>query len=496
MKPVVLPAFLFIFPIMKNLFVSVFLVIVVFTARASDGLSTVGLDALDAVMRMDLSTSERLVEKLNQNSANKQQVAYFQQYKAFVAFLQADNKERYSEFLAIHNSTIGVVSRCSTDWQRLYYSNMMLRYAIARFMQSDNFSGAVALYNSHREMVKIGNDSETYLWKLKLIGIFNILWDKIPSNMRFWSSLAGLKGDFNLGVSQLLEYRQKVDCDALAAEAEIILLYASTLFQNDDNKTLIWDIDGGYRVDYPLVGYLYSGLLMRNNSGDEVLKMLGATVSASFDRFPLLRYQYGKLLLNGGYFDEAAAELNRFVGHYRGRSFRNDAMLQLGRTYYLKGDLKKAKSWVAQCVATLPASTSLDRQAVEESSGFSLWSPTLLRARLLFDFGRLGEAFRWASKPVDSDYDRIEQNYRLARISHRSGKTEDALRYYDLTISLSKGDTRYYGAYAALYGAEIMALQHNRDAALKYLSIASKLNNGSYGNDVNRRIEEMKKELK
>ncbi len=452
------------------------------------GFSTKASEVLEDILNIDNAGYQRLIKELQQNDNESLSVDYLTHYKAFVDYLLCDDNKNYRLFADAHKKSIDGVKGCKTGWQRVFYSNMMLQYGMVELSRGNNFQGGMALYRAHKVFVSNEHDLGTSSWQLKLCGIFNVLWARIPDNMRFFTDLAGLSGDSQLGIRQLSVYNSQQKQKGLITESEIMLLYALQLFQPEEIKSSFSLDEDVIKSQSPLVKFLYSGILIRQNRGGEALSLLNGLRKSAFDTMPLLRYQHGRILLMAGNTKEAEKQLVRFVESYKGNSFKNDAFLQLARVRFIEGDRQGASQWGDKSLQHQPVS-SVDRQAVDECRRMSEWNVALLQSRLYFDYGDLLSAEYWARTEVYTTTHKAEQSYRLGRIAHKEGRLKDALRYYDATIAVSHGDKRYFGPYAALFCAQIMIDAANYVAAREYLALAQSLNNGEYRQDIDRRIK-------
>ncbi len=453
-------------------------------------------EALEALLYYDFSQAETIIQNIEKKEPKLTALPYLKQYKHFLNYLANDNQANYEAFNLAHSQAMEALPTKDLAWYLVFSSNMLLQKSLVEFSRGNHFQGAMVLYRSHKAFREIEPNSSNMLWQLKLRGIFNILWDRIPDHLRFFSNLAGLKGDYYMGIRQLVAYNDKTTAPGLADESKIILLYVHQLFQQD-NEDLVELFEEAMAENHPpLTIFLYSGILSRMNHGAKALDALQNVPKSTMTRFPLLQYQYARLLLNAGKIDLSKSEMTQFLKQYKGDSFTNDAYLQMSRICYLKGETDQAAEWSLKCLAHQPAVTAIDRQAVDESRQFNQWQPSLLLARLYFDHGDYEKAQEWASKPINLPQAKIEQEYRKGRIAHKKGNLAAAVQFYNRAITLAGKDTKYYGPYAALFCAEIKIATQEYQEANRYLTMARKLNTGEYKQDIEYRIKSCQKQVK
>lgn len=473
-----------------------FVTIITSAGKASKSFTQPCAEALAAMYRFDFNTVDALLLSIEKDNPTLQALPYLKQYRHFLAYLANDQQSHYEAFTQAHEKAMAALSNDAEGWHLIFGSNMLLQKSLVEFSRGNNFQGSLSLYKAHKVFREIEPHPGNITWQLKLRAIFNILWDRVPDNMRFFSNLAGCKGDYYMGIRQLVAYHDKLETPGLIDEAKVVLLYVHQLFQQDNEDVVeLFDEYQGYSAS-PLTNFLYSTILIKLNKGQKALELLQTIPQIYHQRFPLLQYQYARLLLNAGFISQAKAEMEVFIKTYKGNTFYNDACLQMSRACFLNADNNEAAEWSLKCFNRQPTYTAIDRQAVDECRQFNLWDASLLRARLLFDHGNYEKAQEWASKPVSSPQAKLEQSYRKGRIAHKRGNLPVALQHYNQAILLANKDARYYGPYAALFCAEIKILSNDHQEASRYLAVARKLNNGHYRQDVERKIKECQKRLK
>ncbi|MBP8790663.1 MAG: tetratricopeptide repeat protein [Breznakibacter sp.] len=453
-------------------------------------------EALEAMLYYDFGKAETILQSIEKKEHDHLALPYLKQYKHFLAYLANDNQAQYEAFIKAHSQAMEALQTDPSGWHLVFSSNMLLQKSLVEFSRGNHFQGAIALYRSYNAFREIEPNNANTLWQLKLRGIFNILWDRIPDNLRFISNLAGYKGDYYMGIRQLVAYNDKMLSPGLADESKIILLYVHQLFQQDNEDLVELFEETLSENNPPLTHFLYSGILSRLSHGHKALEILQTVPKNTLTRFPLLQYQHARILLNAGYIDESKAEMSQFIRQYRGDSFCNDAYLQMSRICYLNNEGDEAAEWSLKCLGKQPANTAIDRQAIEECRLFNQWQPTLLRARLYFDHGDYEKALEWVSKPINMQQAQIEQQYRKGRIAHKKGEWAAAIQWYNRAIGLASKDARYYGPYAALFCAEIKIAAKEYQEASRYLAMARKLNTGEYKQDIEFKIKNYQKQFK
>lgn len=448
--------------------------------------------AVAMIYSLDYAQADRYINNTSTTSCTVTETAFLNQYLHFIKYISCDDDENYNNFKTVHQNSIAQIKKHNTQWDRALHANAMIQLAMVEIGRGNNFNGALALYRGYKVSKNNTSTDKIPVWQLKLNGIFNIIWDNIPDNMRFITSVAGLNGDSQQGLDELQQYIYQTTGDGMQQEAKIIALYCSRIFSTIQTANLYTYSE----KDSPIVKFLYTDHLLRTNKGEEAIATFNTITQHERELLPILNYNYSKVLLNSGDLSKSIVTIQKFINQYRGTSFINDSYLQLARAYYLGGNINQAQKWIASCINHSTPRTSIDKQAIKECMQFETWNINLLHARLLFDYGDFSAAKLWAEKPVATTEQTIEQSYRIARIEHKLGNFTDALICYNKTIALARTDSRYFGPYAALFCAEIEIDNNNNTAALQYINTANDLNTGEYQSDIERKIKELRRVVK
>ena len=84
---------------------------------------------------------------------------------------------------------------------------------------------------------------------------------------------------------------------------------------------------------------------------------------------------------------------------------------------------------------------------------------------------------------LDAD-EKVELNYRLARVAHMEGKIEKAKKYYAETIENGSFSERYFAGNSALKLGEIYEQENNRQKALFYYELCLNIDFDEYENSI------------
>jgi len=137
--------------------------------------------------------------------------------------------------------------------------------------------------------------------------------------------------------------------------------------------------------------------------------------------------------------------------------------------------------------------TDSDKKALSDFNSKEFPDIHLLRSQLLFDGGyydrSLGELALFNQNPIKSEHHALEYLYRLGRVYNESGKLQDAIHYYNLTIEKGQDKQWYFAANAALQLGIIYENMKKTDLARSYYKKCLSMNPSEYRNSIAQKAE-------
>jgi tetratricopeptide (TPR) repeat protein len=135
----------------------------------------------------------------------------------------------------------------------------------------------------------------------------------------------------------------------------------------------------------------------------------------------------------------------------------------------MRGDILGYKRQMEFCKTSGSEVVESDRSAARAAKSGEVPVVELLKARLLFDGGYFQRAYDLLKSKQASGYfaiqNQLEFTYRMGRITHRLGRYDEALRYYQATIDKGANKPWYFACRAALERGHIFEEQGNARAA-------------------------------
>lgn len=412
--------------------------------------------------------------------------AFLREYMALMTFTAANTERNYEQYIQASDRALDAAERSpaadNLSCQLHIHKAMVLMY------DGSMLSAGLQFWKAYRRFKAGESSCPTLDAQLLYRGLFNIVLSQVPDKWRALKGLLGLAdGDLAEGFRQIEQYRQRVQHrPGLHAEA-LIFSFANVFFSHDQGLSQRLE-ELIRQCPSPVVRYAYLLTCGRRQMGEAATWALAQCSDDDLRRFPLLLHQRERWALRAGHLQEALQWGRRFTSTYTGKSNAANGFLDMAYAQLLLDNKAAAQRLVQQCLAT-ESDFDIDQRSRNEASRLMQSDTALLRARLLYDFGRYQEARQRLARMKPRQQDLPEWHFRLARACELLGDTAQALNLYDKTIELSQNSTLYFGPYAAVHAADICLARRNNDKCRQYCLTARKLNNGEYSKELEQRID-------
>ncbi|HMP91522.1 MAG TPA: hypothetical protein PKD90_01520 [Phnomibacter sp.] len=297
----------------------------------------------------------------------------------------------------------------------------------------------------------------------------------IPKNMQWLSNLMGIKGSVQGGQAEFQKFLKATDPWARLFMEEGIFYqcYLQFYLQNQAEEALAFiqnqklDVVNNHLFAYMAANlnlnshrsYLTQQIVQQRNMGAEYLQTPVWDFEMAYARLFKLE-------------PDAHLYFERFLSQFAGNFYVKDAWLKLGWHYLIHGQPAQYQRCMQQVLTRGQAIAEADKRALKEAKSKVVPHLLLLKARLLTDGGYPREALQLleakSENSFDSETERLEFTYRMARIYDDLKQPEKALLYYDATILKGKTSTEYFAARACLQAGLLCENRGNKAKAVQY----------------------------
>ncbi|MEM9985084.1 MAG: tetratricopeptide repeat protein [Bacteroidota bacterium] len=315
--------------------------------------------------------------------------------------------------------------------------------------------------------------------QLKMLGLFNVVLGAVPRRYQWLINILGYSGDLNTGIDQLKLSAEKGKL--LAMEAEIILYHVDKNILNRSDLAIgrLRQVRAAHGPNLILDYFLATGLMSIKQNEPALKVLYRRELYAGKDVYfiPFWDYQLGKAYYYRGDMTRARRYLARFVRDYKGSMFRTDAHFRLGMALTLNGHYELGKPFFQAVAEGDGAQFDEDAYARHMSAMFAKQAPSpsltkLFQARNYFDGGYFDKALATLDQMAYDDLsknDQAEWHYRYGRILHSQGELGSAIGHYQECLALPVSQTNLYlHAYASFFQADIARAKNDLVRAKKF----------------------------
>ncbi len=330
-----------------------------------------------------------------------------------------------------------------------------LQWAFARLKFEDYIPAAYEFVKAYYLLDKNSELHPNFTLNKKSLGLLHSLLGVVPDQYHWILNLANLKGDVDLGLSELNKVLEDTECKMYKSE---VLFLVSLLQINLNNNNVCQEyldrIDEGYTTNY-LLNFAAARLSYSLGQNDYCLKVLENRPSA-VGKYPFfyLDYLQGMSYLYKLDYVNSKQYFNYYIDNYKGANYIKSSYHKLAWISELQDDTIKKMYYFEKVISEGNESIDIDKVALKDAKANYISPLILLRTRLLYDGGyyksALSEIYNIKKIKTYTDY-LDEYWYRLARIKSKLNfNNTEIISNYQKSVELSEKSTNYYGPMSVL----------------------------------------------
>lgn len=319
----------------------------------------------------------------------------------------------------------------------------------------------------------------------KTSGLLNVMIGSVPEKYRWITSLMGMNGSIEKGLTDL--QRCSESASTVATEASLLkaLCYAFILQQPEDGLAAV---DSLINTDQGNHLYLFLGgsLAIKSSNSKKALDFFSSTRKEN--KVVYMSYLYGESLLHKGDYPESIKKYQQFLVRYKGNNYVKDAHFKIGICYLLLGDHSNADANFTKAKALGAAETEADKYAARALGEIERLNPKLLKVRYYTDGGYFAEAEKVLEditpKELPDPKSRAEYYYRKARLKHKEHELAAAELFYIQTIEMCGTEPWYFAPNSCLQLGYILQEKGQNQKAGEYFKKALTYKDHAYKNSI------------
>lgn len=377
-------------------------------------------------------------------------------------------------------------------------AEIYLQWAVVRMKFKEYASAAYDIHKAYQLLQENTEKFPSFKASQKSLGLLHAIIGAIPEEYQWLVSIIGMKGTIQQGVDELNEVInscKNTEYNYLKTESIIILAFVQLNFQKnkEDAWKLLSQINNHSYNTNPMLCFVYADIANHVGKTDEAISiLLNKPNGNEYYPFYFLDYLLGVTKLNR-LDKDADLYLQKYLSSFMGKNYIKAAEQKLAWYYLLNGNKDKYKECMASCKIKGNNFIDEDKQAMKEAETQEVPNIILLKARLLCDGGYYQKALAQFQNTSLNDFptlrDQFEVTYRVARIYHELGMTDNAINFYQETLKNAYRSPYYFAANAALQLGLIYEEKKDYDKARFYFEKCLSLRNHEYQNSLDQKAK-------
>lgn len=407
---------------------------------------------------------------------------YIDVFRVFIGEKESDYKA-----LAVNEShRLDMLSRGpATSPYRLYtQAHVKLLWAVAG-VKFGAYTGAFTrVKDAYALLGKNQKSFPAFMPNNMGLGVLHAAIGNIPDEYKWGvKNIIGLDGTVKQGMGEIEQVLTFARTNAFDFEREAIVMYAFLVLHLNNNTEKAWTVISSSKFDpttSPLACFAVANVAMRTGRNEKAIDILQKRpTGVAFYPFHYLDYMLGEAKLfrmdtdAGKYFES-------FLANFKGKNYVKAAYQRLAWSRFVQGDMVGYRKQMELLKTRGSTKIGADQNAAQEAKSGQLPNIFLLKARLMSDGGYFTKAYDYLKGKSVSDFANnkahaLEYGYRMGRIAHQLGKTDEALVYYQQTIAEGSRETYYFACNAALRSGEIYEARKDKIKARERFNLCLSL---------------------
>lgn len=392
----------------------------------------------------------------------------------------------------------------NSPWQRFAQAEVRLHWAFVKLKFGQEASACWDVIRAYKLLEENRKKFPGFMPTYKSLGLLHVMVGAVPDNYTWVTRMLGLRGNIRQGLQEIRTVVQKDSVFQTEARLIDLLIRAYVLkFTAADAASLKKMVQEA--PDNLLLHFFATSVLMKDARSEEALTFLNERPTGTdYLPFPILEYLKADILVQKASYVQAAGSYRTFLAQYKGVNFLKDTYYKLFLCSWLNGDDDKAIPYLRQVAGVGSTVVESDKAAQKFAEayfkkGVSIRQKSLMKARLATDGGYYDTALTtlrpYSEASFSLNSEKAEFNYRKGRIYQRRGDGDEAIPYFERSVSLSEADGLSYGATSSLQLGYIYQQKRNPAKARQCFRKALSYKKHEYKNSIDNKARAALNEL-
>lgn len=418
-------------------------------------------DAYRKATSLRFAEAKLMLSQMQAAEPDNLMALFVENYVDFFTVFIDEDKDEYRRLLKNMDKRLDKISRGDRNSPYYLYAQaeIRLQWAILRGKFGEYLTAINETKQAYALLEENRRKFPDFVANQKSLGILHALVGNVPDEYKWAIKLfGGMDGTIEQGlreVESVIAHARR-ERDFVFGE-ESLVAYSFLLLHLGNQTETAWTTLKTANLnptENPLAAFALANLAMKTGKNDEAIKILeSCPTGGAFHPFHYRNFMLGLAKLQRLDWD-AYKPLEAFVQQFKGMYGVKEAYQKLAWFHLVAGDPAGYKTYIAKAKTHGSDRFEPDKAALREANSGEMPDANLLRARLLFDGGYSQRAYDllknaagvYASNPKLN----LEYNYRMGRITHRMGRTQEAVRFFEQTIQTGEKSPLHFACNAAL----------------------------------------------
>ena len=455
--------------------------------------------AYQKAMSLRFDEAKKDIEKIKREDPDNQIVYFIENYIDFFTVFINEDKSEFKRLEKNKYPRLKQIRKGDKDSPYYLYcqAEIKLQWALARLKFEQYFNAFNEVSDAYDLLNRNEKKFPDFVANKKSLGMLHAIVGTIPDKYKWGVKLlSGMSGNIKQGKKEMEEILIYAQSNPFMFEEETLVMYAFLVLHLKDDMDSAWNIIQNKKLDptkNPLVCFALGNIAIHTGRNDKAIKILENRPKGNqYAEFRYLDYMLGLAKLYRLDRD-ADVYLKKYVDNFHGQNYIKEAYQKLAWHELIHGNEINYVHYIKFCETEGAKIIGGDKNAEREAEAGIIPNMVLLKARLLFDGGYYDRAFKLLKKRTLSDFDnqkdQLEYAYRLARLTHNTGKHNEAIKYYQTTIDRGKDASYYFACNAALQIGRIYESQKNKTKAEEFFNLCLSIKPDEYRNSLHQKAK-------
>ncbi|PSK89495.1 tetratricopeptide repeat protein [Taibaiella chishuiensis] len=454
--------------------------------------------AYQAMIALRIADANRLLQDEQRDNPENLIPVMLANYDDCLTLLFNGNAAEYKARKANFSKRLDMLEKGDqlSPWYNYCIGSLYFQWAAVYIRFNENFSAGTAFRKSFLTLKDNRKKFPDFRYNQVLLGVEETVVGTIPDSYKWITNILGMRGDVKRGVGQIADFLNHRDGSASVLREEAIFYYCYLKFFLLSDQKAVWkyldESDLDMRNNHLYV-FLKANLALNDNKAAVAEQVLsGRSQVAGYLQAPIFDYQMGVALMQKTD-EDCLGYFQRFLNKYKGNLFVKDAYQKMAYYCLSVGNLPQGIVYKNKILQSGTAQTDADKQAQRFAENVPMPNPFLLKARLLCDGGYFSQALGVLKGKRAGDFpdiaDKLEFNYRYARIYTLMGQPERAIPFYEATIRTGSTRQEHYAARSALELGQIYEQEGQNDKAIASYRQCISMKNHDYKSSLDQKAK-------